>query len=375
MVIDYMLKTALKMIKTIEDHGFQAYIVGGFVRDYLLGIPSNDVDIATSATPKDLKHLFQDACLSNDDYGSITVIFKNIHFEITTFRKELSYKDNRRPDQIIYIDNLKEDLKRRDFTVNTICMDQKGNIVDLLGGCEDLQKKIIRSVSDPFVLLEEDVLRILRAVRFATTLQFELDDTLKEAIKAKKYLLSRLSLNRKKEELDKIFSGPFAMRGIALLKELGLDKELSLIKIYQVKPCSQVIGIWAMLEVDDIYPFTRNEKTLMEEIRQVLDSPLSFSNLYHYGLYPCVVAAEIKDIDKKKVNEAYLALPIHRRKDLAITTKELLNYLEVKAGPFLKPLYQELEELVLTRQVKNEKELLLEKGKELFGKLERDDNK
>lgn len=165
------------------------------------------------------------------------------------------------------------------------------------------------------------------------------------------------------------------MRGIALLKELGLDKELSLIKIYQVKPCSQVIGIWAMLEVDDIYPFTRNEKTLMEEIRQVLDSPLSSSNLYHYGLYPCVVAAEIKDIDKKKVNEAYLALPIHRRKDLAITTKELLNYLEVKAGPFLKPLYQELEELVLTRQVKNEKELLLEKGKELFGKLERDDNK
>ena len=361
-----MLKVALKMLEVIEEAGFQAYIVGGFVRDHLLGIHSNDVDIATNATPKDLKKIFQEACLSNDDYGSVTVIFKNIHFEITTFRKELSYKDNRRPDQISYINNLEEDLRRRDFTINTICMNQKGEIIDFLHGCDDLNKKILRSVSDPFQELEEDVLRILRAVRFATTLQFQLEETLEQAIKEKKYLLCHLSMNRKKEELDKIFSSPFAISGVDLLKKLGLDQELGFTKIYKVKLCSQMIGIWTMLEVDDLYPFTKNEKALMQQIREVLSDPISPLNLYYYGLYPCVVAGELNGIEKKKVNEIYLQLPIHNRNDLAVQTKDILEVLGVSPGPFLKKMYQKLEEGVLTGKLVNEKDALLSYCTQVF---------
>ncbi|MBO5120050.1 MAG: CCA tRNA nucleotidyltransferase, partial [Bacilli bacterium] len=178
-----MLEVALKLLEEITSRGFKAYIVGGFVRDYILGINSNDIDITTSATPKDIKEIFDDSCLPSEDYGSVTVIMKGIRFEITTFRKEIGYIDNRRPAEIKYIDDLYEDLLRRDFTINTICMDQNGEIVDLLNGREDLEMGIIRTVGVSKERFEEDVLRILRAVRFATILDFKLDNEVIEAIK------------------------------------------------------------------------------------------------------------------------------------------------------------------------------------------------
>ena len=125
-----MLEVALKLIEEITENGYQAYIVGGFVRDYILGIDSNDIDITTNATPKDIKEIFADSCLPSEDYGSVTVMKKGIRFEITTFRKEIGYIDNRRPASIKYIDNLYDDLLRRDFTINTLCMDANGEIID-----------------------------------------------------------------------------------------------------------------------------------------------------------------------------------------------------------------------------------------------------
>ena len=127
-----MQEAALKFIKEINSHGYESYIVGGFVRDYLLGIESHDIDIATNATPKEIKEIFEDSCLPAEDYGSVTVISKGIRFEITTFRKDISYINNRRPAEVKYIDNLKDDLLRRDFTINAICMDESGQIIDLL---------------------------------------------------------------------------------------------------------------------------------------------------------------------------------------------------------------------------------------------------
>ena len=129
-----MLQEALKLLKKITEHSYDAYIVGGFVRDYILGIESNDIDINTNATPKQIREIFEDSCLPSEDYGSVTVIFKGIRFEITTFRKELTYVNNRKPVEIEYINNLYEDLIRRDFTINTLCMDQDGKIIDMLEG-------------------------------------------------------------------------------------------------------------------------------------------------------------------------------------------------------------------------------------------------
>lgn len=362
-----MLETALKVLNIIEDNSYEAYIVGGFVRDYVMGIKSNDVDITTNARPKDLIKIFPNANIDNEVYGSVTVYLNNIRFEITTYRDDGNYLDNRHPDTINYVNDLKTDLKRRDFTINTICMDKALNIVDLLSCRSDIDKKIIKTVINPLTSFKIDSLRILRAIRFATTLDFELAKEVKEAIIQSKYLLKDLSINRKKEELDKIFSSPNIEKGIMLIKELGLIDVLFLENINKVIPCSQVIGIWTMLEVDDIYPFTRNELNLMKDIRNAIkNNPLSYTTLYYYDLYPCIVAGEIIGIPKKEIMDNYNSMPIHKRSDIVVDSYDLIDYLNIEDGPIMSKLWKELELNILNLEVSNTKEDLLNLAKKIY---------
>ena len=244
-----MLDKAIKFIKKIEDNGFEAYIVGGFIRDYLLGIESSDIDICTNAKPSDIRRIFKDLCIPNEDYGSVVVNSRNIRCEVTTFRKEITYVNNRKPIEYVYINDLSEDLKRRDFTINTICMDKNKEIIDLLGGRSDLEKREINTVGNAVEKFSEDSLRILRAVRFATILDFRLSDEVKEAIIQTKHLLKNLSYQRKKAELDMIFASIHVRYGVKLLIELGLDQELELENLKKIKSFDNLIGIWSVLNV------------------------------------------------------------------------------------------------------------------------------
>ena len=362
-----MLETALKVLNIIEDNSYEAYIVGGFVRDYVMGIKSNDVDITTNARPKDLIKIFPNANIDNEVYGSVTVYLNNIRFEITTYRDDGNYLDNRHPDTINYVNDLKTDLKRRDFTINTICMDKASNIVDLLSCRSDIDNKIIKTVINPLESFKIDSFRILREIRFATTLDFELAKEVKEAIIQSRYLLKDLSINRKKEELDKIFSSPNIEKGIMLIKELGLIDVLFLENINKVIPCSQVIGIWTMLEVDDIYPFTRNELNLMKDIRNAIkNNPLAYTTLYYYDLYPCIVAGEIIGISKKEIMDNYEAMPIHKRSDIVVDSYDLIDYLNIEDGPIMSKLWKELELNILNLEVSNNKEDLLNLAKKIY---------
>ena len=362
-----MLDTAFNVLKMIEDNSYEAYIVGGFVRDYIMGIKSNDVDITTNAKPKDLIKIFPNANIDNEVYGSVIVYLNNIRFEITTYRDDGNYLDNRHPDTVNYVDDLKIDLKRRDFTINTICMDKEGNIVDLLNSKSDIYNKIIKTVIEPLESFKIDSLRILRAIRFATTLDFELALDVKEAIMQSKYLLKDLSINRKKSELDKIFSSPNIEKGIKLIKELDLIDVLYLDNINKVKPCSQVIGIWTMLDVDNIYPFTRNELKLMKDIREsIKNNPLAFTTLYYYDLYPCTVAGEILSIPKKEIMDNYNSMPIHKRSDIVIDSYDLIDYLNIEDGPIISKLWKELEIKLLNLEVNNNKEELLNLAKKIY---------
>lgn len=362
-----MLNTALNILKLIEDNSYEAYIVGGFVRDYLMGKKSNDVDITTNARPKDLIKIFPNANFDNALYGSVTVYLNGIRFEITTYRSEGSYLDNRHPDVVSYVDDLKVDLKRRDFTVNTICMDKSGKIIDLLNAKSDIDNKIIKTVVDSLESFKIDSLRILRAIRFATTLDFDLSLEVKEAIRQSKYLLKDLSINRKKEELDKVFSSPNIEKGLSLIMELGLIDVLNLTNINKVRPRSQVIGVWTVLEVDDIYPFTRNELKLMKDIRcSIKNNPLSFETLYYYDLYPCTVAGELLGIDKKQIMDVYNEMPIHKRGDILIDTYDFLDYLQIDDGPIISELWKKIEKAILNLEVVNDKSKLLEFAKTLY---------
>ena len=354
-----MLDIALKLLEEITSHGFQAYIVGGFVRDYILGIDSNDIDINTNATPKEIKDIF-DSCLPNEDYGSVTVIKKGVRFEITTFRKEMNYLDNRRPSQIEYIDDLYQDLLRRDFTINTLCMNKDGEIIDFLGGRSEIDNRVVKTVGNAKTRFEEDSLRILRAVRFATLLDFELDKETKEAIIETRELLRNLSYYRKKEELDKIFGSSNADRGIQLLLDLGLNKYLELDNLNKVTCTSSLIGVWSILNVVDKYPFNSNEKELIKNINEAfLLNNLDPMALYKYGLYVNSVAGEIKGLDIKNITESYNNLVIQSRRDLDITSDDIMKGLNKGPGSYLKDIYSSIEREVLYRRVKNEKDAIM----------------
>lgn len=354
-----MNEKAAIVLKKIKEKGFDAYFVGGYPRDICMNRPCVDIDICTNATPKDLKEIFKDAVISNIQYGSVTVIYQKVRFEITTYRKEFGYKDYRKPTEIFYIDSLEEDLKRRDFTINTLCMDEYGNIKDLLGGIEAIDKKEIIMVGDPKIRLKEDVLRILRAIRFATTLNFNIDSNLKKYIIEYGSLLSNLSFHRKKEELNKIFMSENNSYGIQLIKELNLDKSLLLNNLNNVVVTSSSFGIWAQLDVLDIYPFTSSEKKIINSIKKLLDKDILDSFvLYQNGLYICCLVGEIKKIDKKEITKKYNSLPIHSRKDIVVTSMEISYLLNKKAGPYLNDIYKDLEYKILKGTLFNEKEEL-----------------
>ena len=358
-----MLDVALKILKELTEHSYKAYIVGGFVRDQLLGIESNDIDIATNATPKEIKEIFEDSCLPTEDYGSVTVCKKGIDFEITTFRKEIEYQDNRRPVEIKYIDDLYTDLIRRDFTINSLCMDDQGNIIDFLNGKEDIDNKIIRTIGDANQKFSEDSLRILRAIRFSTVLGFKLSDEIYEAIMNTKHLVKNLSYYRKKSELEKIFISPNRKQGIQLLLDLKLDEELELPNLYKLLEAdtTSLIAMWCLLDVSDKFPFNKNELDLMNDVSSVL--PLNNFDpmaLYKYGLYANSVAGELKGLDLKGISESYSNLVIKSRKEIDINSEDIMNILKLSPGKYLKDIFLDVEREILYRRLDNRKDIISE---------------
>ena len=230
-----MYETAIKLLEKISNYGYIAYMVGGYPRDLYLKRTYTDIDICTDATPAELHQIFSEVVTTNSEYGSVTIVFEKVKFEITTFRKEIKYKDHRRPEKIEYVDTLEEDIKRRDFTINTLCIDKEGKQIDLIGARQDMDNKIIRTVNNPKISLKEDALRILRAIRFATTLNFTLDPKLKTYIKKYGHLLKKISKDRKKDELDLIFSSPNKAYGIQLLIDLKLTDHLEIPNLKKAK--------------------------------------------------------------------------------------------------------------------------------------------
>ena len=359
-----MKEIAIEFINILEEHNYKAYIVGGFVRDYLLGIESHDIDITTNATPKDIGNVFDNIKVKKninleDNYGSVQVIYKNIVFEVTTFREELEYFDNRHPSRIRYINDLEPDLKRRDFTINAICISKDGKIIDPLNGQEDLQKKIIKTIGDSKKSFQDDALRILRAIRFSVTLNFELDKEIIKAIKTCKKYLKNISYEKKKLELDKIFASNYAKRGIEILKQLSLIEVLDLENIDRVKDYSDVMGIWSMINPPS-YHFTKIEREMIDKVNLVYEmNNLDPIVLYRYGLYVNILAGTNKDLSKKKITEYYNKLPIKSKNEIMITAPEICEILKKEPGPFLKEIYEKLEIEILKGKLNNVKEDIL----------------
>lgn len=196
------------IIKKLEEYGFEAYAVGGCVRDSILGREPNDWDITTSALPQQVKELFHRTIDTGLQHGTVTVMLEKEGFEVTTYRVDGEYEDGRHPKEVTFTASLEEDLKRRDFTINAMAYHPSRGIVDLFGGVQDLENHIIRCVGDPIERFTEDALRILRAVRFSAQLGFEIEEETTKALRILAKNLKFVSAERIQVEMIKLLVSP-----------------------------------------------------------------------------------------------------------------------------------------------------------------------
>ena len=212
-----------EIARILNMEGFQCFLVGGSVRDSIMGFTPNEYDIATNAKPEDVQRIFKYTIPTGIKHGTILVILDDMHVEITTFRSDGNYSDGRHPDKVEYTASIEDDLPRRDLTINAMAYNVlDGTLIDMFDGMKDIKNKIIRSVGNPYERFTEDGLRIMRAIRFATKLNFNIEKETFEAICHSTGMLTSIAYERIREEFNRILISDNPFRGIELLRKTGI---------------------------------------------------------------------------------------------------------------------------------------------------------
>ena len=353
-----MEKIIEKIMREIKNAGFDSFVVGGYVRDYLLGRKSYDVDICTNALPKDIHKIFN---INMNNYGGTNLKIGKYNIDITTFREELKYV-GRNPVEIKYINDLNKDLLRRDFTINAICMDINGKILDPLNGINDLNNRVIKAIGNPDKRLKDDPLRILRTIRFYAVLDFEIDDELMRSLINNYYLVESLTKTKIKEEFSKILSHKNFHKALDLMQDLGINNVLH-ITYGDITFTNDLIGMFAQVSIPGL-PFTKEEKNNIIKINEVLKiGEINNYVLYNYGLYICSVAGEILNYSYKNINKIYKKLPIKDRKDICINNDFLINHLCVNKKK-INLIYRKVENAILNNKLYNNRKDIIKFIKE-----------
>lgn len=217
------------VIMEIEKNKHTAYFVGGCVRDLLLNRPIGDIDIATSALPEQIQQIFPQVIPVGIEHGTVIVRYNHVSYEVTTFRLDGKYSDQRHPDSVQFIDRIDEDLERRDFTINALAMDKDGNIIDLFDGQQDLAQKLIRTVGNGYDRFMEDPLRIIRALRFSSQLGFTIEQETLTAINQLKKEIDTIAIERITNEFTKLFAGAYIHNAIHYLKSTTIYNYLPIL--------------------------------------------------------------------------------------------------------------------------------------------------
>lgn len=377
---------AKPILESLHRVGYEAYYVGGAVRDFLLNREIGDVDIATSAKPNEVQHLFDHTIDVGAEHGTIIVLLQRIPYEVTTYRTESDYEDYRRPKKVTYISSLKEDLKRRDFTINAMAMDVNGVILDYFNGKTDLSKKLIQTVGLPANRFKEDALRMLRAVRFVSQLQFSLCPITKEAIKEHAHLLQAISVERKTVEIEKLLKGLNKRIALEVIVETKInqflpgleDKKNELFKLasYHLQLLKSREELWTFftycIAPSSINSFLRNWKLPVKLIKTVNKNIHYLSilereswsdlHLYEAGYSTAISVEKIRLIlaDSSHFNErikgieySIQCLPIKSRDQLAITGHDIIQYIDKAPGPWVSEVLNEIEKEVVTKKLAN----------------------
>ncbi|BDR60471.1 CCA tRNA nucleotidyltransferase [Lactobacillus xylocopicola] len=379
--------TAIPVLKKLEQAGFEAYFVGGSIRDLLLQRDIHDIDIATSAYPEEVKQLFSKTIDTGIKHGTVTVLYDHGSYEITTFRTETGYQDFRRPDQVTFVRNLSEDLKRRDFTINALAMNTEGLIVDLFDGLGDLERHLIKAVGNPMQRFHEDALRMMRAVRLMSQLKFTLEDKTQAAIKDMHQLLPKISVERIRDEFVKMGLGANSRAAFQVFLDTQLSEGVpnftgksELLSVYpslEFNPAEEsslwaVIIILLKLQNKEIAHFMhdwKNSNAMTAKVEKIvalfdLISERSPSNydLFEAGKETLLKTIDVAHILGQPVNaealvDRYLALPIKSLAELAVDGQFLIAA-GVAPGPQLGQLLTTLKQKILAGELENTQEAI-----------------
>lgn len=398
-------KDEIYILNKIKEANFKAYCVGGGVRDLLLGLKPKDYDFTTDATPNQIKEIFKDLYYLDvgEKYGTITVKYRSKFYEITTFRKDINYSDHRRPDCVIFSSDLFEDLSRRDFTINALAYNIEEGLIDYYDGLTDLNNKIIRSVGNPLVRFEEDALRIMRAIRFAVTYDFTIEEKTFEAMETLKNNLLMISYERLQNEFFKILLNITAKEWvlyesffIVFIPELKehqyTDSQLMLIEnldkdipqrlaillqdfayetsnILKRLKCSnklvyEVVKLINYLSID-----LPNNKVEIKYILKELEIDL-FKKLLSIRKTQAQVSNDLRSYNKILKTYELLSIIEEKKepysiKELDVKGRDLLN-VGFKKGPLIKDILNQLLDIVIHDSSKNDFNYLLNYAKNNF---------
>ncbi|WP_404346603.1 CCA tRNA nucleotidyltransferase [Sutcliffiella horikoshii] len=387
-------RQGIEIIERLEENGHEAYFVGGSVRDTLMDRVIGDIDIATSATPEEIQAIFPKTVDVGAEHGTIIVVSSEEEsYEVTTFRTDGNYSDNRHPDEVIFVKSLEEDLKRRDFTMNAIAMNKVGKILDPFDGEKDINRKVIRTVGRATDRFKEDALRMLRAVRFASQLSFSLEADTFLGIQKDKALLANVSIERKTIEMEKLLLGQGVKFGIELLVTTGLHsflpqlegKEKQLLELgdMPLQSIKNRSAIWTILaytlKIDKhvVEGFLTSWKLPKKIIKSVVENLLLMAKIqqdgwqresvYRAGLERSLEAHQVmcvlgldEETSKKKIYELYENLPIYSLKDIVFDGHDLMELAGGKRGKWISEILSDMEMALIHEKTENERAALKE---------------
>lgn len=374
------LQAAVPVLERINQAGFEVYFVGGCVRDTLLRRPLHDVDLATSAYPQEIKQIFPQTIDTGIEHGTVTVIYQKKAYEITTFRTESGYQDYRRPDKVEFVRSLKEDLKRRDFTINALAMNAQGEIIDLFAGIADLQQRQIRAVGVAADRFHEDALRMLRAVRFQAQLNFTIEKQTLAGIKTNAALLSHIATERIREEFIKLMEGCNRQAGLISLYQTQLYRFCPGLATYDFPKILQFAAgqitdeatVWSFLAYlgqlkrAQVRPFLRQWKVANNNIKLAQAAIELLNNyqesnwqLYIAGQAATAIAAQVLRLTcqqelAEQLIEQYQDLPLKSPQQLAINGQQIMQVLNLSPGPQIGQYLKQIQQAIVAGQLVND---------------------
>ena len=376
MVIDNFrdkFKGAIDILKIFNRNGYEAYFVGGCVRDYLLGEEFSDIDITTNALPEEVKKIFRKSIDTGIQHGTVTILVNGEGYEVTTFRTEDEYTNHRAPEKVEFVSNLREDLDRRDFTINAMALDSNGKLYDYHKGESDLTCKVIKTVNNPNDRFYEDALRMLRAFRFSSKLGFEIEKDTLEAIKKNAELIKFVSIERIVNEFKKLLSGKGNLRSLELLLDSNINtyipflEEIEIIQDFSKYSFCQ--SLYILSKINDVsFDILKELKLSNKEVKLIKEFdkinmdfvrkiPLEFI-LYKHNFEDVVFIAEYFSYNNRN-NIENCKLTINSFDEVDITSQEIISTIGEKPGPWIKSVVSELEhEILLNRLDNNRKDIL-----------------